>query len=30
MGFSSNMAQLFVEMSKAINERLIMDTPRND
>jgi uncharacterized protein YbjT (DUF2867 family) len=30
MGFSSNMAQLFAEMSKAINERLIMDTPRTE
>jgi uncharacterized protein YbjT (DUF2867 family) len=29
MGFSIDMARLFIEMSRAINERLIMDTPRN-
>ena len=28
MGFSIDIAKLFVEMSKAINERLIMETPR--
>jgi uncharacterized protein YbjT (DUF2867 family) len=28
MGFSIDIAKLFVEMSKAINERLIMGTPR--
>ncbi len=28
MGISTDVARLFVEMSKAINERLIMDTPR--
>jgi uncharacterized protein YbjT (DUF2867 family) len=29
MGFSIDVSRLFVEMLKAINERLIMDTPRN-
>jgi len=28
LGFSPNVARLFIEMSRAINERLIMDTPR--
>ena len=28
MGINTDVARLFVEMSKAINERLIMDTPR--
>jgi uncharacterized protein YbjT (DUF2867 family) len=30
MGFSIDIARLFVEMSKAINERLIMETPRTE
>ncbi len=30
MGISTDVARLFVEMSKAINERLIMDTPRTE
>ncbi len=30
MGISTDVAKLFVEMSKAINERLIMDTPRTE
>ena len=29
MGFSKDVSGLFVEMLKAINGRLIMDTPRN-
>ena len=29
MGFSKDVSGLFVEMLKAINKRLIMDTPRN-
>jgi len=29
MGFSKDVSGLFVEMLKAMNERLIMDTPRN-
>jgi hypothetical protein len=28
MGFSADVSRLFVEMSKALNEQLIMDIPR--